>query len=612
MSNRIPNGTTDQYIYFTAVDATDGFTKETGLTGFTVYRSRDGGTPTLWTTPTIAEVDATNMAGVYSLLIDEDTTIDPANSIEMMRVSISEASMRDVELDIELVRASATEEQVTSLNAATGGAIYFVTEGDNTVTAIEGVSFVGVETSGTYLNTQANDGVYHNISDTANQFDIVYAFDIGQDRTANEVEFKGYLQGGNDTALIQAFNGTGWDTVGTIAGQAGTGNITVTQPLLSIHTGRNGSAGTVYIRIKDDGAGSGPDLFVDSLTVTGVNNGLSVGYANGSIWVDTISGTAGTESFVNGVADNPSLTLADALTLANNVGLKRITFAPRSSVTLAAILSGYTLFNGSIDINGQDISDSTFVGATITGTMGGTGVGSATQFTECVINAVSINSNTTLEACSIGGNITAREAGTFYIHDCWSQIAGGGSITFDYGAALNASDLNIRRHSGGWTIENMGAGTGTYNSTFEGMGQIVFASTCSGGNASIRGTWRITDNSTVSPTITYDDNAEHLNNLNAGVNVAQIGGSATSATNLAASTLGIIRGEFVGTPTATVLDTDLTYTTDDHVFNRVLVITSGNAAGVAAVIASYNGTTKEITVDALPVTPAATDTFVIV
>jgi len=40
---RIPSGTTDQYIYFVALDATDGVTRETGLSSFTVYRSRNGG-----------------------------------------------------------------------------------------------------------------------------------------------------------------------------------------------------------------------------------------------------------------------------------------------------------------------------------------------------------------------------------------------------------------------------------------------------------------------------------------------------------------------------------------------------------------------------------------
>jgi len=62
---RIPSGVTDQVIYFVAVDATDLETRESGLTTFTAYRSRNGGTATAYTTPTVAELDATNMPGVY-------------------------------------------------------------------------------------------------------------------------------------------------------------------------------------------------------------------------------------------------------------------------------------------------------------------------------------------------------------------------------------------------------------------------------------------------------------------------------------------------------------------------------------------------------------------
>jgi hypothetical protein len=60
---RIPSGVTDQYIYFVAVDATDFTTRETGLSSFTVYRSRNGGAATAMTTPTINETELGQHAG---------------------------------------------------------------------------------------------------------------------------------------------------------------------------------------------------------------------------------------------------------------------------------------------------------------------------------------------------------------------------------------------------------------------------------------------------------------------------------------------------------------------------------------------------------------------
>ena len=105
---RIPSGVTDQYIYFVAVDSTDLKTRETGLTTFTVYRSRNGAAAAAMTTPTVNEVDATNMPGVYELLLDEDMTIGSGNDSEEMCFHITQASMAPVTRTIELYRPKIT------------------------------------------------------------------------------------------------------------------------------------------------------------------------------------------------------------------------------------------------------------------------------------------------------------------------------------------------------------------------------------------------------------------------------------------------------------------------------------------------------------------------
>ena len=105
---RIPSGVTDQYIYFVAVDSTDFTTRETGLTTFTVYRSRNGAAAAAMTTPTINETDATNMPGVYELLLDEDMTIGAGNDTEEMVFHITQASMAPVTRTIEIYRPKIT------------------------------------------------------------------------------------------------------------------------------------------------------------------------------------------------------------------------------------------------------------------------------------------------------------------------------------------------------------------------------------------------------------------------------------------------------------------------------------------------------------------------
>ncbi|MCP5018925.1 MAG: hypothetical protein GY938_27155 [Ketobacter sp.] len=105
---KIPSGVTDQYIYFVAVDSTDLKTRETGLSSFTVYRSRDGAAAAAMTTPTVNETDSSNMPGVYELLLDEDMTIGSGNDSEEMAFHITQASMAPVTRTVELYRPKIT------------------------------------------------------------------------------------------------------------------------------------------------------------------------------------------------------------------------------------------------------------------------------------------------------------------------------------------------------------------------------------------------------------------------------------------------------------------------------------------------------------------------
>lgn len=116
---RIPSGKTDQSIYFVAVDATDLKTRETGLSSFTVQRSRNGAAEVAMTTPTVAEIDATNMPGVYALLIDEDTTIAAGSDSEELCLHITHAGMAPVTRTVELYRRDTTSGQ--TIDVSSGG-----------------------------------------------------------------------------------------------------------------------------------------------------------------------------------------------------------------------------------------------------------------------------------------------------------------------------------------------------------------------------------------------------------------------------------------------------------------------------------------------------------
>ncbi len=230
-------------------------------------------------------------------------------------------------------------------------------------------------------------------------------------------------------------------------------------------------------------------------------------YEGGAIWIDTVNGTAGTTDFESGTAFNPVDTIADANTLAASLGLSKFHVASGSTITFAATQTNQVFEgeNWTLALGGQSIIGTTIIGAQVSGVA--SGVGTKQIFKDCILDAVSHVKNTHALNCGLDGTQTIVEAGDFFFDQCHSAMAGTGTVTFDFGAALAASDLHVRHHSGGWTIENMGAGAGTYNASFEGDGQIIWAASCSAtSNASIRGNWKITDNAGGAVTETLDDN----------------------------------------------------------------------------------------------------------
>ncbi len=79
------------------------------------------------------------------------------------------------------------------------------------------------------------------------------------------------------------------------------------------------------------------------------------------MWIDTVNGAAGTTDFENGTVTNPVDTIADAITIANSVGLKVFHILPGSAVAFAATMDDfeiigfdYTLALGSQSVDKND------------------------------------------------------------------------------------------------------------------------------------------------------------------------------------------------------------------------------------------------------------------
>lgn len=121
---KFESGRTDQYLYFKAVDESDLKTPEPGLTGFTVYRSRNGGSATAFTTPTVSEISAANMPGIYALLLDEDMTITTGSLTEDMVIHITKTGMAPVSIKFQLFREPALGPLLTAQGATSNSVTY--------------------------------------------------------------------------------------------------------------------------------------------------------------------------------------------------------------------------------------------------------------------------------------------------------------------------------------------------------------------------------------------------------------------------------------------------------------------------------------------------------
>lgn len=388
--------------------------------------------------------------------------------------------------------APASRLQLAGVGAGSGGSINIGNTQDNIDGAIvDGVTFVGTETSGTNASVNGEDGAFHNITGagTGNDFiDLVYQFDVGGGRIASDLLFAGYLSGVMNALPVEAWNGSTWDQIGTIPGQPGSSVSEHSFPLLIQHTGTGANLGKVFIRFHNTAAQTNPDLFIDLALAQAVNIGQSIGYADGAIWVDTVNGTAGVEAYVNGTGDHPVDSWADALTLSASVGIKRFRIISGSTITLSANSDGFDLIGDawSLALGGQSIEGLAVTGAMVTGI--GTATVTHPLFEDCRIGAATIPPSL-LVGCGLGhddGTFTAGSAGEYVLRGCYSMAAAAGAMAFVFSGLGAATAI----HNRGW----LGGATYTLDSNCELSHEVLAGGgttvTTGGADVEIRGIMR--------------------------------------------------------------------------------------------------------------------------
>lgn len=349
-------------------------------------------------------------------------------------------------------------------------------------TTAESFTKVGAEPeTNTYTSTYQLDGIHHIVEDDTGTTDVYYQFDVGGDGVPTEVIWDGYAQSNGNSYAVYAYNwgGTSWEQVGSISGSNGVTPKNDTYQFTTSHVGTGANLGKVRLRFySTDGTAIATDRILCSYAVVA----RSVGYALGAIWVDTNASNTNTETYVDGVADNPVSTWAAALTLSSSLGLNRFMLAPNSSITLSANSDNYSIlaYGATIALGGQSISGTRIEGAVITGNDDGSNT-TASHFCKCEFGNSTLGKHI-LDQCRLTGNITLAEAADYLWDQCASFVAGNGTpdVTFPAGNA----NLSVRHYSGGMEINSMAAGD---TMSYEADGQFKIAATCTGGAVSIRG-----------------------------------------------------------------------------------------------------------------------------
>lgn len=357
-------------------------------------------------------------------------------------------------------------------------------------------------TTGSEVNdedaTAPLDGTRHELTDAAGTLDAIYKFDIGGDAAPVSVTFTGIYNGNNDSWDISGNTGTDatpvWVQIGTLAGSNIASDVVRPFNMFS-NMIVSDIIGQVQIRVNGTGLTSS-SFDTDQVFVSKSSTSRSVGYANGQIWVDTNNGVAGTESFVNGVADSPVLTWADALTLSAAIGITDFHVVNGSAIQLSASSDNFSIFgdNWTLDVNAQSVAGGYFQGAM------GSGVGtSATEvhYEGCDIATMSVQIGH-FDFCSFSGTVTHTLAGDYNYHNCYSKVAGVGGPTFTKTAG-QAITAQWRNWAGSITVSGIQAGD-VMTISGEELGDVVLNG--AEGTVKILGQYEsLTDNRTGSPTL---------------------------------------------------------------------------------------------------------------
>jgi len=155
-----------------------------------------------------------------------------------------------------------------------------------------------------------------------------------------------------------------------------------------------------------------------NINTSGAIRGGAGEYVNGVV-CDTNNGEAGTVDYYNGLETRPSLTWADAQTIATSLGTQDFHIINGSAIVLDASMDNHTLFGDhwTLDLSNEAGSGIVIRGATVSGV--GTSSSDEMLFEDCKFGTASIQRGN-LKRCGLTATLTMTLAASYHFHSCHS------------------------------------------------------------------------------------------------------------------------------------------------------------------------------------------------
>ena len=348
--------------------------------------------------------------------------------------------------------------------------------------------------TGTSANTLVEDGTYWQLTSVAAGIDAELVFNIGANGNENPsaVRLWGRFQSQKNHVLqLQAWNyaHAAWENLGAALANVSSDYEIIRslgRALVRRGTGP-GVDGDVRIRFNYTTATSnkvsaGQDFFVDKASVFYTLESITTGellkiildgnpqrnYPDSAIVVDFENGQPGRTYGVHGTPGNPTSTLADAFALAEIAGFARYLIRGDTVLTLDVAYADWEFQlspNAVIDLNGQDVDGSSFVGGTVRG------VGLAATNGIKVANAIldGVTSQGIFNACALpkADSLIANGPNVFLL-DCESIFPGTANPSVSGGNVANLQ-LSIVKYAGGIDVSGL---ADSANVTVSGRGSV--------------------------------------------------------------------------------------------------------------------------------------------